>query len=410
MLPALDLDFVRAQFPALSGDWVFFDNAGGSQTLRTVAERISDYLLTSNVQLGASYAVSKQSGARVSDAHVSIAELIGAARPDEIVMGPSATALSYTLAAALAEDIAPGDEIIVTDTDHEANIGPWLKLEQQKGAVIKTWGLRPDTLELELADLDALMTPRTKLVCFTHASNILGTINPVADITRFVHERGARVVVDGVAFAPHRAVKVASWDVDFYIFSFYKVYGPHHAVLYGKYDQLLALPSLNHFFIGRDVVPYKLQQGNVNYELSVGCTAITDYLVELGGRTGSRTDRRGQILAAFDAISQQEEQLADRLLSFLRTRNSVRIIGNPSGDRGRRVPTISFIAENHRSDEVVTRVDEHRIGIRYGDFYARRLIEKLGLTAQAGVIRVSMVHYNTVAEVDRLVEALDHIL
>jgi len=410
MLPALDLDFVRAQFPALSGDWVFFDNAGGSQTLRTVAERISDYLLTSNVQLGASYAVSKQSGARVSDAHVSIAELIGAARPDEVVMGPSATALSYTLAAALAEDIAPGDEIIVTDTDHEANIGPWLKLEQQKGAVIKVWAVRPDTLELELADLDALMTPRTKLVCFTHASNILGTINPVADITRFVHERGARVVVDGVAFAPHRAVDVAAWDVDFYIFSFYKVYGPHHAVLYGKYDQLLALPSLNHFFIGRDVVPYKLQQGNVNYELSVGCTAITDYLVELGGRTGSRTDRRGQILAAFDAIAQQEEQLADRLLSFLRSRNSVRIIGNPAADRTRRVPTISFIAENHRSDEVVPRVDEHRIGIRYGDFYARRLIEKLGLTAQAGVTRVSMVHYNTVAEVDRLVEALDHIL
>ena len=254
------------------------------------------------------------------------------------------------------------------------------------------------------------MTPRTKLVCFTHASNILGTINPVADITRFVHERGARVVVDGVAFAPHRAVEVAAWDVDFYIFSFYKVYGPHHAVLYGKYDQLLALPSLNHFFIGRDVVPYKLQQGNVNYELSVGCTAITDYLVELGGRTGSRTDRRGQILAAFDAIAQQEEQLADRLLSFLRSRNSVRIIGDPSADRTRRVPTISFIAENHRSDEVVTRVDEHRIGIRYGDFYARRLIEKLGLTPQAGVIRVSMVHYNTVAEVDRLVEALDQIL
>jgi cysteine desulfurase family protein (TIGR01976 family) len=410
MLPALDLDFVRAQFPALSGDWVFFDNAGGSQTLRTVAERISDYLLSGNVQLGASYAASKQSGARVHDAHINIAELIGAARPDEIVMGPSATALTYTLASALAEDIFPGDEIIVTDTDHEANIGPWLKLEQQKGAVIKIWAVRPDTLELELVDLDALMTPRTKLVCFTHVSNILGTINPVADITRFVHERGARVVVDAVAFAPHRAVEVASWDVDFYIFSFYKVYGPHHAVLYGKYEQLLALPSLNHFFIGREVVPYKLQQGNVNYELSVGCTAITDYLVELGGRTGSRTDRRGQILAGFDAIAQQEEQLADRLLSFLRSRNSVRIIGDPSADRTRRVPTISFIAENHRSDEVVPRVDEHRIGIRHGDFYARRLIEKLGLTAQAGVTRVSMVHYNTVAEVDRLVEALDQIL
>ena len=161
---------------------------------------------------------------------------------------------------------------------------------------------------------------------------------------------------------------------------------------------------------GREVVPYKLQQGNVNYELSVGCTAIADYLAELGGRTGARTDRRGQILAGFDAIAQQEEQLAERLLSFLRSRDGVRIIGNPSADRGRRVPTISFIAENHRSDEVVTRVDEHRIGIRYGDFYARRLIDRLGLTPAKGVVRVSMVHYNTVDEVDRLVEALDGLL
>ncbi|QQP92163.1 cysteine desulfurase-like protein [Skermanella sp. TT6] len=409
MLPALDLDFVRSQFPALAGDWVFFDNAGGSQTLRGVADRISDYLLTSNVQLGASYDVSQRSGARVRDAHAVIAELIGASRPEEVVMGPSTTALMYTLAAALAEGIEPGDEIVVTDTDHEANIGPWLKLKD-RGAVIKVWAVNPETLELDLGDLDALMTPRTRLVCFTHASNILGTINPVAEITRFVHERGARVVVDAVALAPHRAVEVTAWDVDFYVFSFYKVYGPHHAVLYGKYDQLLALPSLNHFFIGREVVPYKLQQGNVNYELSVGCTAIADYLAELGGRTGARTDRRGQILAAFDAIAAQEEALAERLLSYLRGRSDIGIIGHAKADRALRVPTISFVARGRQSDEIVTGVDRSRIGIRFGDFYARRLIDRLGLTPAKGVVRVSMVHYNTVDEVDRLVEALDGLL
>ncbi|EWY42087.1 aminotransferase [Skermanella stibiiresistens SB22] len=409
MLPALDLDFVRSQFPALNGDWVFFDNAGGSQTLRTVADRISDYLLTSNVQLGASYSVSQRSGERVRDAHAVIAEFIGASRPEEVVMGPSTTALMYTLSAALAEQIDAGDEIIVTDCDHEANIGPWLKLKE-RGAAIKVWATNPETLELDLADLDALMTPRTKLVCFTHASNILGTINPVAEITRFVHERGARVVVDAVALAPHRAAEVTEWDVDFYVFSFYKVYGPHHAVLYGKYDQLLALPSLNHFFIGRTVVPYKLQQGNVNYELSVGCTAIADYLVELGTRTGTQSGRRTQILAGFDAIAQQEEILAERLLAYLRGRDDVAIIGHTHGDRAKRVPTISFVARGRQSDDIVTKVDASNIGIRFGDFYARRLIERLDLTSRKGVIRVSMVHYNTVDEVDRLVQALDGAL
>ena len=160
--------------------------------MRTVAERISDYLLTSNVQLGASYAVSQQSGARVRDAHLSIAELIGAARPDEIVMGPSTTALMYTLAAALAKEIGAGDEFVVTDTDHEANIGPWLKLAEQKGAVVKTWRLSAQKRLSWSLPTYAPTTPRTKLVCFTHASNILGTINPVAEITRFVHERGAQ--------------------------------------------------------------------------------------------------------------------------------------------------------------------------------------------------------------------------
>ncbi|MBP2300510.1 cysteine desulfurase-like protein [Azospirillum picis] len=401
----LDLSFVRSQFPALAGDWTFMDNAGGSQTLARVADRIRDYLLTSNVQLGASYGVSRRSGARVADAHAQVAELIGAARPDEVVMGPSTTALLYTLSAAMAGGIQPGDEIVVTDCDHEANIGPWRKLEE-RGAVIRTWAVRPDSLELSLDDLDRLLNGRTRLVCVTHASNILGTINPVADIARLVHRHGARLLVDAVAYAPHRAVDVAGWDVDYYVFSFYKVYGPHFAVLYGKHEHLAALPSLNHYFIDRSVIPYKLQPGNVNYELAVGCTGIVDYLAELGERCGAAGSRRARIEAAFDAIAAHEEALAERLLSYLRRRKDVRIVGHSAADRGLRVPTISFVVDGRRSDEVVSAVDSAMIGIRFGDFYARRLIEKLGLAAVNGVIRVSLVHYNTLDEVDRLVEAL----
>lgn len=409
MTAPLDLGFVRSQFPALAGEWAFMDNAGGSQVLTRVADRIRDYLLTTSVQLGASYEVSRAAGARLADAHAQIAELIGARRPDELVMGPSTTALIYTLAAAMAESIRPGDEIIVTDSDHEANIGPWKTLEE-KGATIKVWSVRADTLDLALEDLEALMGERTRLVCVTHASNILGTINPVAEIARAVHARGAKLLVDAVAYAPHRAVDVAGWDVDYYVFSFYKVYGPHFAVLYGKHEDLLALPSLNHYFIDRSVVPYKLQQGNVNYELAVGCTGIVSYLEELGARVGSEGPRRARILAAFDAIAAHEEALAERLLSYLRGRNDVRIIGHREADRALRVPTISFVVPGRPSDDIVRRVDEARIGIRFGDFYAKRLIETLGLAEGNGVVRVSLVHYNTLDEVDRLIAALDRIL
>lgn len=408
MSDLLDLEFVRAQFPALAGDGVFFDNAGGSQVLKGVVDRIADYLLTSNVQHGATYAASRRAAERLRQATADVAELIGARRPEEVVMGPSTTALLQMLSAALAERIQPGDEVIVTDCDHESNIGPWLKL-RERGAVIKVWPTDPDSFELGLDSLRGLMTPRTKLVCFTHASNIFGTINPVAEITRLVHERGARVVVDGVAYAPHRLVDVAAWDVDFYVFSFYKVYGPHHAVLYGQHAQLLELPSLSHYFIGRERVPYKLQPGNVNYELSFGCGGIVDYLAELGRRHGAAGGRRACLERAFDAIAAHEEALSERLLGYLRARNDVRIIGRREAGRDRRVPTISFVTDGRSSADIVGRVDKADIGIRYGDFYSKRLIDKLGLGAKAGVVRVSMVHYNTLAEVDRLIQVLEEI-
>ena len=404
--PPLDLAFVRAQFPALGGDCVFFDNAGGSQILGRVVDRISDYLLTTNVQQGASYAVAQRSGERLRQAQADIAELIGAARPEEVVMGPSATVLLQHLARAMAGQLHPGDEVIVTRIDHESNIGPWMGL-RSLGVEVKFWEPHQESSSLDLADLDVLITPRTRLVCVTHTSNIFGSVIPVAEIARFAHARGCQVCVDGVALAPHRAVDVRALDVDYYVLSFYKVYGPHHAVLYGKYEHLLRLANLYHYFIPDDRIPYKLQPGNPNYELSYGSAGIVDYLCELGQRAGAppSASRRQRIETAFAAIAGHEQTLAERLLAYLRSRPGVRVVGSPQAD-ATRVPTISFVAEGKDPEAIVRHIDTLGLGIRFGDFHSRRLVDHLDLSKSKGVVRVSMVHYNTREEVDRLIEGL----
>jgi cysteine desulfurase family protein (TIGR01976 family) len=410
--PALEVEFVRQQFPALAGDWVFLDNAGGSQTLKQVVERISEFLLTSNVQLGASYAVSQAAGQRLAKATQALATLINAADASEVILGSSTTMLLRILSLCFAQTLKPGDQIIVTNCDHEANIGAWLDLAKQ-GIEIKIWQLNPETLELDLEDLKSLLNPRTRLVALTHASNILGTINPIQSIAELVHAHGALICVDGVAYAPHRLIDVQLLDVDFYVFSCYKVYGPHQALLYGKREHLLTLPSINHYFIDASTIPYKFQPGNFNYELCYGMLGLCDYLSELawhhnGNAAGSNL--RHQMVQAFDLIRLHEEQLGERLLNYLNSKSNVRVIGHPTADSAQRVPTISFVVDGVDSATIPSQIDPHKIGIRYGDFYARRLIENLGLQNQNGVVRVSMVHYNSLEEVDRLITLLDAIL
>lgn len=396
----LDIDFARSQFPALDSGWAFFDNAGGSQVLKTVAERVSDYLLTTSVQTGASYQVSRQATARLAEARARMAMFVGAARPEEIVFGHSTTVLLRFVALAMASQLSPGDEIIVTDFDHESNVGPWLWLKE-RGVVVRFWELNRETLEPGLDDLGRLMSARTRLVCVTHASNILGAINPIRAIADFVHERGALICVDGVAYAPHRALDVLSLDADYYVFSLYKIYGPHMAVLYGRYELLRELDGLYHYFYGKEKVPAKLEPGNPNYELAWGSAAIVDYVERLGGGTG-----RGAVEAGFEAIARHEAIICERLLAWLRARNGVRILGPRSADAARRVPTISFMFDGQNSKEIVERLDACMIGVRHGDFHSRRLAEALELGPE-GPIRVSMVHYNTADEVDRLIEALE---
>ena len=407
--PTLNLDLVRAEFPALASGYTFLDNAGGSQVLARVADRVRDYLLTSSVQLGASYSESVAAGERVMAARRSVAQLVNAAHEDEVVMGSASTSLMFLFTQALLPGIRPGDEIVVTNTDHEANIGGWTRLEKA-GAVIKFWNVNLDSLALDLADLQKLLNPRTRWVAMTHASNILGTVNPVAKVAELVHAAGARLLVDAVAYAPHRLVDVQACGADAYVFSFYKVFGPHFAVLWGKRDMLLALPSLNHYFIGPEVLPYKLQPGNVNYELSYGCIGISDYLCAMGTAHGATGSERQLMQSAFDLFEQHEDLLAERLLSYLRGKASVRIVGLPVQAPGERVPTISFTVKGRQSETIVRHLDRFNIGIRFGDFYAKRLIEALGLQSQGGVVRVSMAHYNTVQEIDRLVRHLDEAI
>ena len=408
-MATLDLAAVRAEFPALAGDCIFLDNAGGAQVLKRVADRIHDYLLTTSVQVGASYAISRLATERVGEARRAVAELINAGNDAEVVMGGSTTGLMFLLVSALLPGIRPGDEIIVTNTDHEANVGGWHRLEQA-GAVVKEWQFNRDSLQLELADLDALLTSRTKWVAMTHASNVLGTINPVAEVARRVHAAGARLCVDAVAYAPHRLVDVQASGADVYVFSFYKVYGPHYAVLWGRHDLLLGLPGLNHHFIAPDDLPYKLQPGNVNFELSYGCIGIGEYLADMGTRLGAGGNPRQRMQTAFDHFARQEDVLSAKLLDYLGGKRGVRVIGLPRVEAGRRVPTISFVVQGMQSEAIVRHVDRYGIGIRFGDFYAERLIETLGLQAQGGVVRVSAVHYNTVDEIDRLVRRLDEII
>ena len=405
----LNLDLIRVEFPALNDDCVFLDNAGGSQVLKRVADRISDYLLTSSVQLGASYAKSQAASEKVLSARRAIAELINAYHDEEVVMGGSTTGLMFLLTQAILPSIREGDEIIVTDSDHEANIGGWMRLKTA-GAMIKVWRVNHASLALDLADLDTLLTPRTRWVAMTHASNVLGTVNPVAEVAARVHAVGAKLCVDAVAYAPHRLVDVQASNADIYVFSFYKVFGPHYAVLWGKRDLLLALPTLNHHFIGPEVLPYKLQPGNVNFELSYGCAGIADYLIDVGTQLGSAGNNRQRMQLAFDHFAQHGDALAEKLLHYLRSKKQVRIIGHDHVSDGNRMPTVSFVVTGAASETIVRHMDKFNIGIRFGDFYAKRLIETLELQSHGGVVRVSIAHYNTGAEIDRLIRHLDEAL
>ncbi len=409
---SLPIEWIRSQFPALAGSTALLDNAGGSAPLGTVCERVAEYMRRWPVQLGATYRESAVAAEELARARRELAVMLGgpAGRPvadDEIVVGASTSSLLSRLSRSMAPRLRPGDRIVVTDTDHEANITPWRRL-QDDGIDIDVWSLNRDTRRLEPEDLTALLSDRTRLVCFTHASNILGEVMPVRQITDLVHDCGGRVCVDGVAYAPHRPLDVRDWDVDFYAFSLYKVYGPHCAVLFCKASAMEELENLNHQFMDGQTGPGKLELGAFPYELLYGAAAVPAYLGALSRRMGGPGNLSG-LASAYDAMAAQEYTLSSRLLAFLDSKPDVRVAGNPRPGPDR-LPTISFTVSGRQSSSIPPACDAHGVGIRWGHFYAPRLIKRLGHSAQQGVVRVSMVHYNTGEEVDRLIRILDPLM
>ena len=405
-----DVEYARGRFPALSADWALFDNAGGSVPLAGVIERVRDYMSRWQVQLGATYRHSATAAALVAEGQRAAARLVNAGS-DEVVLGPSSTMNVRVLARALRPLFSPGDEIVVTNLDHETNVGAWRLLEEE-GLRIREWRFDPGRLELTLEGLEPLLGQRTRLVCFTHCSNVVGTIHDAAAIIRRVHEAGALTCVDGVAFAPHRRVDVKALDADFYLVSLYKLGGPHLGLLYGKHELLRRARGQNHFFVPEDEVPYKLEPGNVVHELTAALPAVLEHLLDLDARhfPGAAVPEPARLERVYDTIAAHEAALAAPLLDFLRSRRGVRILGLAEADPARRAPTVSFVVDGRDSSEIPTRLDGEGIAIRYGHYYAHRAIDTLGLLPRNGVVRVSMFHYNTAAEVARLVAALDRAL
>jgi len=324
----------------------------------------------------------------------------------EVILGPSTSSLIQMLADSYSQVLQPGQEIIVAQTGHEANVGPWVRLERQ-GIDIRWWEMDPETFTCSLEQLDELLNERTAIVALPHVSNLLGEIVDLGAITGLAHQVGAKVVADGVAFAPHRAIDVAGWGVDWYAYSTYKVYGPHMGAMWGSASALEELTGPNHFFI--EDVPYQFELGGVCHEGCAGLLGLADYLKVVAEIDPDDDLTRGEIEQAFEVMTACEQPLITELVGYLESRSDVRIIG-PAHDGVDRVGTISFVHTDKSSREITEFVDRSGVAIRHGHMYAYRLCEAAELDPDDGVVRVSLVHYNTMEEIDRLIGVLHEAL
>ena len=409
---ALDIDFVKAQFPAfkdpLSSKWSFFENAGGSYVPINVIKHLNNFMTSTKVQPYAEFDISAIAGNNMDKATELFAEMINA-RKDEIIIGASTTMNMYVLSNAMKHFIKPGDEVIVTNQDHEANIGAWRRLESY-GAVIKEWKINTENAELEIEDLKALLTNKTKIVAVTHCSNIVGSINNLQSIAKLVHEYNAFLVGDGVSYAPHGLPNVKDLDVDFYTFSLYKTYGPHLGLLYGKKEILNQLPNQNHEFLEGDV-PYTLNPGGPNHEELSCLVGIYEYFNNLYNHhfPDENNTLRKKIEKINELISNHEEQIANPLLEYLNSRNDIKLIGKKKIENKNRAPTIAFTFVNQSSKKISNQLVKNGIATRNDNFYAWRCLKALGIDVDDGVVRTSMVHYNTHEDVEKLISVLKKI-
>ncbi len=396
---------VRACFPSLASGFGYLDNAGGSQIPATVVDAMANYCRTSYAQTGGSYPASVATKRVLTDAHAFVAEFLNAGSTGGVILGASSTALVHLLATAFGETLGPGDEVIVADTNHEGNATPWYRLERF-GIKVSAWSVDPESMACELSALERLLGPRTRVVAFPHVSNITGRIADVRGICDAVRAAGAVSVCDGVAFAPHRAVDVQALGCDFYFYSTYKVFGPHLGAMYGRHEAWNRLTGPNHVFIPKDSFPTKWELGSISYEACAGILALREYLAFLAGEAYAGY---GTVQRAFTAVSLLEHAPHERLYSFLANQRQLRIIG-PRTFGPDAVGTLSFRHASKSSAEIVEAVNRRELGIKHGNFYSVRLLRAIGLDPDDGVARVSLVHYNTVGEIDRLAGVLDEWL
>lgn len=406
----LDLDFIRSQYPVFQNPdtarWAMFENAGGSYVPRQVSDRLHDFFRYTKVQPYGLFESSVKAGEAMDAGYQAMAGLLNC-DPDELTLGPSTTMNFYVLAQAIRPLLEPGDEIVVTNQDHEANIGCWRRLEEF-GAVIKEWQIDPQSGELDIEDLKTLVTEKTKLVCFTLCSNIVGTMNNYAAISEIAHSVDALAIGDGVSFAPHQVLDVNSSGLDIYCFSTYKTFGTHVGVMWGRAEVLDRLEPQGHYF-NRDLPHYKFNPAGPLHAEIAALAGIEEYIEAVYHHhfEQSHYDFHTHACKVFDLFADYETVLANRVLAVIKALPGARIMGQDQAVAGARAATISFTLDGIECSQVVKSLVEQDLAVRNGHFYAVRCLEALGIEdTDEGIIRISLVHYNTEDEVERLVKGL----
>ena len=405
----LDIDFVRAQFPAfeqaaLSGQ-AFFENAGGSYTCKPVIDRLTRFYLERKVQPYGPYDAARLGGAEMDEARQRLAAILGV-ETDELSFGPSTTQNTYVLAQAFRQWLKPGDAIIVTNQDHEANTGPWRRLADE-GIDVREWKIDPETGHLDPAKLVDLLDDDVRLVCFPHCSNVVGEINPVPEIAALAHASGAFVCVDGVSYAPHGLPDVSALGADIYLFSSYKTYGPHQGCMVIRRNLGMMLPNQGHYF-NADSLYKRFTPAGPDHAQIAACAGMADYIDDLAVHHGIGNETSaGRGAAVHDLMRNHEIELLQPVLDFVANRNSVRLLG-PS-DAAVRAPTVALACEKP-GEELAAALAPFGIMAGGGDFYAVRALTAQGVDMSKGVLRVSFVHYTSKSEVDKLLSALEEVL
>lgn len=411
----LDNDLIRAQFPALERPAIFLDNPAGTQIAQASLQRITAYLTESNANHGGAFETSRRSDQVIDEARAAAADFLNASRPEEIVFGPNMTSLTFNLSRALGRRFKPGDRLVVTRLDHDANITPWTMLAEDRGLEVLWVDFHPEDGTLDMESLEAALAREPKLVAAGYASNALGTINPVARIVERAHAAGALVYLDAVQYAPHGPIDVGALGCDFLVCSAYKYFGPHVGVLYGKYALLDDLTAYKVRPAPADP-PGKFETGTGNFEGYAGVLGALEYIEWVGATFGETyaekyQDRyQGRALRfkqALSAIRAYEYELSRALLDVLAETPGVTVYGLTDQRRlEQRVPTVSFTLKGKHPRQVAEALDRAGIYVWDGNYYALSVTERLGVEESGGMVRVGPVHYNTIAEIERFGEAL----